>query len=594
MNRKDVFDNVKYMMKNWIKWDKRSLWYLAIRVPAMVFLPLLTAYVPKAMIDCIQKQVSVGELVLTVSFLSLTIACTTWLNPFMQEKINGSARITRMRYAMQSFRKTMYTDFINVESIEGREKQERAHEFYRSHYSSSAAFYDTVCQLAVAVLGITASMALLYQINFLMILVIAATCVGEFFLLKLMNRHERALYDEQSKQRVIINYFYELSRDFAAGKDIRLYGFADYFKKYAADAVITIDRLIKGFTHKNIKTSAVRGTLNLLRELVAYGYLIYLVLADRITVSEFIFSFGIITGFSNWVISLVSLYSALERCASHCQKYRAYLELDDNRATGEKTDMPVDSIEFRNVSFTYPGADASTIKNMSFKINKGENIAVVGENGAGKTTAVKLLCGLYRPTEGDVLINGKSTRDMPSEEYYSLFAPVFQDYNFLPMSIAKNITLTDNYDEEKLRDVLEKSGISQKIATLPNGVQTMMIKEIYRDAADFSGGEKQKLLLARALYKDAPVLILDEPTAALDPVAENELYMKYDELTGNKISFFISHRLSSTRFCDRIIYVKDGKITEDGTHEELMAKQGSYYSMYMLQSYYYKEQEGLI
>ena len=229
---------------------------------------------------------------------------------------------------------------------------------------------------------------------------------------------------------------------------------------------------------------------------------------------------------------------------------------------------------------------------MSFKVNRGENIAIVGENGAGKTTAVKLLCGLYYPTSGEILINGKSSHDFSSDSYFNLFSAVFQDYYFMPMTIAENICTASDYDRKKLFAAFDKAGISEKINSLPLKEKTYMIKDVYKDAADFSGGEKQKLLLAKAIYKNAPVLILDEPTAALDPIAENELYLKYNEMTIGKISFFISHRLSSTRFCDRILLVKDGKIAESGTHDELMALKGLYYRMYQVQSYYYKENGG--
>ena len=250
----------------------------------------------------------------------------------------------------------------------------------------------------------------------------------------------------------------------------------------------------------------------------------------------------------------------------------------------------MNEIEFKNVSFTYPSADAPTLKNISFQIKKGENIAIVGENGAGKTTLIKLLCGLYTAGEGQILINGENAADYKNEEYFDLFSPVFQDYSFLPLSIAQNVAAKTEYDKSRVAAALKDAGIYDKIQSFAHGMDTKLIKEVNRDAQDLSGGEKQKLLLAKAIYKNAPVLILDEPTAALDPIAENELYLKYNELTDGKISFFISHRLSSTRFCDRIFFLADGKITESGTHEELMAARGGYYRMYRLQSYYYKEQ----
>lgn len=585
--------NLKYMLKNWIAWDKKSLIYFFIRVPALVFQPIVTAYIPKAMIDCITEGVTVGRLTLVVGLLSVLLVLTTWFAPFMQELLNGSARIIRMRYAVLAFRKNLYTDYKNIESPHGREKNKRAMEFYRSYYSGSSDFLDSCNQFCVCIVGIITSLALIYKINMIMILIILATCVCEFFLLKFLNKKEKKTKNERSKIFVRFDYYYNLCRDFSAAKDIRLYGFTDYFMLAVAKIIYELEAVNQKFARQNIKVGGTRALLNLLRELVAYVYLTYLVCSSRLSVSDFIFYFGIITGFSNWIMNAVYQYSNLERCCNDCAAFREFVESTDENDNKPDIDFKgIESIEFQNVSFKYQSAEKSTINNMSFKVNKGENIAIVGENGAGKTTAVKLLCGLYYPTSGEILINGKSNRDFSGNSYFNLFSAVFQDYYFMPMTIAENICATSNYDKEKLFDAFEKAGISNKISRLPNKEKSYMIKDVYKDAVDFSGGEKQKLLLAKAIYKNAPVLILDEPTAALDPIAENELYLKYNEITSNKISFFISHRLSSTRFCDRILFIKDGKIAESGTHEELMALKGSYYRMYQIQSYYYKENGG--
>lgn len=586
-------ENVKYMLTNWLKWDKRSLIYFLIRVPALVLQPIVTAYIPKAMIDCIDKGATVGRLTLVVGLLSVLVVLTTWLAPFMQELLNGSARIIRMRYAVLAFRKNLNTDYTNIENPEGREKNKRAMEFYRSYYSGSADFLDSSNQFCVCIVGVIASLMLIYKINFIMILVILATCVCEFFLLKFLNKKEKKTKDERSSVFVRFDYYYNLCRDFSAAKDIRLYGFTDYFMSAVARIIYDLEQINQKFMRQNIKVGGTRALLNLLRELVAYAYLTYLVCRGRLSVSDFIFYFGIITGFSNWILNAVYQYSNLERCCNDCAAFREFVESTEKSENKPNVNFDsVDSIEFKNVSFTYPSAEKSTIIDMSFKVNKGENIAVVGENGAGKTTAVKLLCGLYYPTSGDILVNGKSSLDFSSDSYFNLFSAVFQDYYFMPMTIAENVCTTSDYDSERLYSAFEKAGILNKINTLPDKEKSYMIKDVYKEAVDFSGGEKQKLLLAKAIYKNAPVLILDEPTAALDPIAENELYLKYNEMTNGKISFFISHRLSSTRFCDRILFIKDGKIAESGTHEELMALKGSYYRMYQVQSYYYKENGG--
>lgn len=587
-----IYENTVYMIKNWFKWDKKSIAYFIIRIPALVIQPIITALIPKAMIDCINNHVSVGELAATVAVLSALVALTTWLAPFMQELILGSARIIRMRYAVMTFDKNLNADYVQIESLQGREMNQRAGDFYRSFYAGSADFFETLNMICVSVIGIITSAALIYKINFFIILLIIATCVVEAAVLRFLNSASIKMRDKENDITTKFNYFYAQSKNTAAGKDIRIYSLGDRFIAVMAQLVYEIDKLARIYTKTDFSVSGVRALLNLLRELVAYAYLTYLAATGKLSVSDFIFYFGIITGFSNWIVSLVYCISSLERCCNQCSRYREYVEGDsfEHQSTNNNTPSAVDSIEFKDISFAYPQSDKTVLNNISFKVSKGENIAIVGENGAGKTTLIKLLCGLYKTDKGEIIINSKSSSEFEKGEYFSLFSPVFQDYSFLPLTVAQNIAASLDFDKEKVISSLKSAGIYDKIKSLPNGINTKMIKEINKDAEDFSGGEKQKLLLAKAVFKNAPVLILDEPTAALDPIAENELYLKYNELTKGKISFFISHRLSSTRFCDKIFFISDGKIAESGTHEELMALKGKYYRMYQLQSYYYQQQ----
>lgn len=586
-----MIENIKYMLSNWLKWDKKSVVYFVIRVPALVLQPMVTAYIPKAMIDAINEGVTTQKLILIIGLLSLLLTFTIWMDPFMQELLRGGARIVRMRYAVMAFNKNLNTDYVNIENLKKREIQKRAEDFYSGRWSGGANFIDRCNQFCVAVVGVAASSVLLYKVNLFIILLIISTCIGQFFILRFLSRKQYENLGKISKFGNRFNYFYKISKDGKAAKDVCIYGLSDYFIKALAESLYGIEKIYAKYTHQSIAFDGITALLNLVREAVAYFYLVYLVTEGRLSVSDFVFYFGIITGFSNWVVGLVFSYNQIQRSCNECKAYRAYIEVGDTADRGEKLkDNRVESIEFRNVSYKYPSADKPTLKNINLKFKNGENIAVVGENGAGKTTLIKILCGLYGVTDGELLLNGVDTKNISKSSYFDLFSPIFQDYRFLPMTVAQNITASLDFDREKLWSAFRKAGIADKINSLPEKENSLMDREVYKNAVDFSGGEKQKLLLAKAIYKDAPILILDEPTAALDPIAENELYLKYNDLTKDKLSFFISHRLSSTRFCDRIIFISDGQIIEEGTHEELMALKGSYYRMYQLQSYYYKEQ----
>ncbi len=285
--------------------------------------------------------------------------------------------------------------------------------------------------------------------------------------------------------------------------------------------------------------------------------------------------------------------STLHKESLDISRIREFLEYPESFKFEEGENVPVvDGYELKleNVSFRYPGAERDTIHGLNLTVRPGEKLAIVGLNGAGKTTLVKLLCGLLDPTEGKVLLNGKDIRDFNRRNYYDLFSAVFQDFSILDVTIAEEIAQTTvGIDYERVADCVEKAGLTSTIEKLPKGLQTHVGREVYLDGVLFSGGQTQRLMLARALYKNGPILLLDEPTAALDPIAENDIYMKYNEITHGKTSLFISHRLASTRFCDRIIFVAEGEIKEEGTHENLLALNGEYANLFAVQSRYYQE-----
>lgn len=294
-------------------------------------------------------------------------------------------------------------------------------------------------------------------------------------------------------------------------------------------------------------------------------------------------------------LGIILYFSILIRLPKWVLNTQTQVNKQSNRSIVNTTGMKFDhvsKIEFLHVFYRYPKSDRWIVKDLSFVIEDGEKIALVGMNGAGKTTMIKLLCGLLIPTKGTIRINGVSSTDISREDYYRLFSTVFQDIHLFPASIQRNIVCSDEQiDPIRFDDAVKKSGMDQVAQKFRDGLNTLLVAEVDADAVNLSGGQVQKLMLARAIYKNAPILLLDEPTAALDPIAEKNIYLQYNEMAEGKVSVFISHRLASTVFCDRIFFMKNGIIAEEGTHEELIQKKGDYYEAFSVQSKYYQEEE---
>jgi ATP-binding cassette subfamily B protein len=274
--------------------------------------------------------------------------------------------------------------------------------------------------------------------------------------------------------------------------------------------------------------------------------------------------------------------------------YKEFLELENTKVKGslpvEKRDDNEYEIEFRNVSFKYHGSKDYVLNNLSIKLKIGEKLAIVGMNGSGKTTFIKLLSRLYEPNEGQILLNGIDIRKYDYEEYTRLFSIVFQDFRLFSFSLGQNVAASVDYEEDYAKEVLYEVGFEDRLKTMPKGLNTALYKNFEEDGVEISGGEAQKIALARALYRNAPIIILDEPTSALDPIAEFEIYSKFNEIVGSKTTFYISHRLSSCRFCDEIAVFDNGKIVQRGSHEELLKdKEGLYHSLWNAQAKYYDD-----
>lgn len=395
-----------------------------------------------------------------------------------------------------------------------------------------------------------------------------------------------------------LGYIKNESSNFANAKDVRIFGMKEWFEKAFSRSLGELMNWRRQQDAWEFRHNLLSAIVNFIGNFGAYGYLIWLVVNGGIGAGDFVLYFNAVFKLKEATSDWCNNMSGYQWISGNINNYREYMEMEDTTNQGEGKPVPTGEceIEFRNVTYTYGGADKPTINNLSFTLHKGEKLALVGLNGAGKTTIVKLMCGLYYPTEGEILLNGVNVKEYDRDEYFKLFSAVFQDISLLAVSVEENITgqPADSCAREKLIDCMKKSGIYGKVMTLPEKEDTLLVRSVYQNSVDLSGGEKQKLALAKALYKNAPILLLDEPTAALDAIAEQQMYMSYLEFSKSRSSLFISHRLASTRFCDRIIMIENGGIIECGTHAELMERDGKYAELFMLQSSYYNEKEAAV
>lgn len=378
------------------------------------------------------------------------------------------------------------------------------------------------------------------------------------------------------------------------GKDIRLYRmdrwFLRRFTEWIRQIEVISDKERTGFMAAGI----LEAILSFGRNVLVYGYLIREMVRGNMTLPAFLLYVGIVAGFEVWMNGLFEAFREILENEKLMDEYRDFMDFGVAASEGKPAPRAaggIHELRLENVSFRYEGSDEDTLRNINLTIRPGEKLALVGLNGAGKTTLIKLLCGLFRPTAGKIYLDGQDIQTLSQKEVFREFSVVFQEVFAFSFPLAANVCCCGEEKEDagRIKESLEKAGIWERVKELPEGIRTAMNKDLDEEGVSFSGGELQKLMLARALYKDAPVVILDEPTAALDPIAESEMYEKYDELIRGKTGIFISHRLSSTRFCDRILFMENGRIVEEGSHGSLMEKKGAYAELFTLQARYYQQ-----
>ena len=435
---------------------------------------------------------------------------------------------------------------------------------------------------------------ILSRISPLLLVLLTLAALVNLLCVRAYNRYEYASRGERTDIGRRLRYVSKNAADFAAAKDIRIYGMATWLRETFSDLFRQDTAWSARLNRRLFLGRLVDLLVILLRDGGAYALLLVMAVRGELRPDEFVLYFSAISGFATFIGNMISAWNEMQTASLKVSDYRQFMELPDTDGTGtahaadHREHAP--EITFDHVSFRYDGAAHDTLHDISLTLRAGEHVALVGLNGAGKTTLVKLLCGLYAPTSGTIRIDGVPAAEFRRDDYAALFAPVFQEVRTACFSLAETAACAfgPEVDRERAERCLRAAGLGEKLDALPHGMDTHLDKQVNPDGIELSGGEAQKLMMARALYKDAPVLVLDEPTAALDPIAENEVYEQYRRMAAGKTSLFISHRLASTRFCDRIVLLRDGGIAEEGTHETLLAAGGEYARLYEIQSCWYQ------
>ena len=591
------------MMKNiWYCIKKTSEWYFALLVLYIILtlvnaiIPILSAFLPKLVIERLTSDSDIWGLIGTIMVFMGSIAVLTGVSKFLTKYLYFEKFSINVHYLKLVANKGLTTDYINQENGTFRKLQEESFQCCNGH-SPLTQVYDVLQSLGTSILGIAVFSAVLFKLNAAVIVFLVVTTAFSFYL----NKRVVKWTDEHSKERMgyvqQLSYINAISGDGRSAKDIRLYPMAKWFSDIYEDNMKGIAAWYRKLTKKLFRVTACDGVLGLLREGIIYLYLIYMFMKGHISVGDFVLYFGVVNDFSSWLSEIFAEASVLNQLSTKIKRFQEYLDFPEyyRREDGvhpNREKMP-EKIELKNVSFRYEENQPYVLKNFSLVIRPGEHLAVVGLNGAGKTTLIKLICGLIDPTDGQVLYNGKPVTEYNRVELYQMYSAVFQQFSIMPVTIEEIVAEapTAQVDSERVKKCLELAGMWERIQKLPDKLQSQYGRTIYDEGIEFSGGETQKLLLARSIYKSAPILLLDEPTAALDPIAESELYQKYNQISEGKTAVFISHRLASANFCNRIILIENGAICEEGTHRELLARKGKYYNLFELQAKYYREEE---
>ena len=587
------FRNIKWMIDIAYKNCKRVLLFCVLTAVLEVLLNLTQLYIAPGIIKCVEQKTSIKVLLMTILAYTLALFVINGFKKYIEENTLFSRIEVRTKIIAMVSKKCNTTSYPNTLDANFIRLRDAAYFACEGNGEATEHIWQTLTMLLKNIGGLIAYLFILSSFDPFLLLAVILTCFISFFVSRYANNWHYANKVEGEKYYHKKRYIRDKAESIKLAKDIRIFNLKDWLN----ELLDLVHNQYLAFRLKGEKVDLLADVtevvLTVIRNGIAYIYLINMTLNDGLSVSSFILYFVAISTLTNWVMGVLKEMSTLHKECLDISSMREFLDYPEPFKFDDGKDIPLASnyeIRLENVSFHYPECDKDIIHNLNLTIHPREKLAIVGLNGAGKTTLVKLICGLLSPSEGRVLLNGDDISDFNRNKYYELFSAVFQDFSILDVTIAEEIAqCKDNIDYQRIKECIDYAGLSDTINKLPQGLNTHIGREVYLDGVLLSGGQMQRLMLARALYKNGPILLLDEPTAALDPLAESEIYQKYSDMANNKTSLFISHRLASTRFCDRIILIEDGGIKEEGSHEDLLKLNGEYAKLFEVQSRYYKQ-----
>ena len=591
----NLWQNSWYMVKLAWRYSKSVLAICIILAAATAGETVVQLLIAPGILQKLELRASLPQLLGAIAiFTGALILFAAAKEYFDLNKLFGrvTVRIKLIEAIAEKMAQTSYENLLDTAFLQ---RKERASSACDDNQSPAESIWLTWTNILANLLGFAVYLALLSSLSPLLILVVIATTAAGYFVSRKVNQFGYLHREEEAAYTAEMRYVKRTVTSRAFAKDIRIFGLKPWLMEVWQKSFQLYESFLRRREKHYFLTNLADFLLSLLRNGISYAYLLHLTLTEGLSASTFLLYFTAASGFTQWITGILEQFTTLSKASLEISVVREFLEWPEGFQLTGGDPIPdavngTYELQLEHVTYRYPGAAEDTIHDLSLTLHRGEKVALVGLNGAGKTTLVKLLCGFLDPTQGTVRLNGVDIRKLNRRAYYKLFSAVFQEFSLLEATVAENVAQqVEGIDEEKVWQCLQNAGLSDAVRALPQGLQTHLGRSIYDDGTELSGGQTQRLMLSRALYRDGAVLVLDEPTAALDPITESEIYLKYSEMTQGKTSLFISHRLASTRFCDRIILLENGSIAEEGSHEALLQRGGSYAKLFTVQRRYYEE-----